>query len=198
MNAPIDRAATFAAIHAELREKRGWLLWKLEHGRKVPYYASGRKRHGTQGSAEDRAALVSYEQALAASSDYAGLGFIQIDAGRIGAVNRACELGRAWFERAELSQPPQVHGRPASEDEALSTIATLLKSAATPLVYLAPELSCDAQREAVALADVLGAAIDSVSSLPRPLAGLLAAQEQGEVDPDELGEAFLAAKQGMD
>jgi formylmethanofuran dehydrogenase subunit B len=63
----------------------------------------------------------------------------------------------------------------------LSVVATLLTSATTPLVYLAPELSCDAQREAVALADVLGAAIDSVSSLPRPLAGLLVSQEQGRL-----------------
>ena len=95
---------------------------------------------------------------------------VVLDAGRITATHRACELGVAWFEQAQLSGPSRIDGRPASEDDALSALAALLKSAATPLIYLAPELSCDAQREAVALADVLGAAIDSVSSMSRTLA----------------------------
>lgn len=106
---------------------------------------------------------------------------VVIDAGRINATHRACELGAAWFERAQLSRPTRIDGRPASEDDALNAAAALLTSATTPLIYLAPELSCDAQREAVALADLLGAAIDSVSSMSRPLAGLLAAQEQGRL-----------------
>ena len=60
-----------------------WLLWRFEQydgdkkPRKVPYYASGRKRKGEQGSAEDRAALVAHASALQAleSGRFDGLGF---------------------------------------------------------------------------------------------------------------------------
>ena len=48
-----------------------WLLWRFESyagdkkPRKVPYYASGRKRQGEQGSEKDRAELVSFDLVLA-------------------------------------------------------------------------------------------------------------------------------------
>ena len=51
-----------------------------------------------------------------------------------------------------------------------------LLTAHAPLVYLAPELTCEAQREAVAIADLLRASLDSVS---RAMAGVLAAQQRG-------------------
>ncbi len=65
-----DRLAM--AIPAEIREKQLWLTWKRgptkPSGRfdKVPYYASGIKRNGTQGSEQDRAQLVTFDQALKA------------------------------------------------------------------------------------------------------------------------------------
>ena len=49
---------------------------------------------------------------------------------------------------------------------------------ARPLVYLAPDLSCEAQREGVALADRLRAALDSVTSATA-IGSILAAQERG-------------------
>ena len=55
-----------------------WCVWRLLPGekkpRKVPFYANGKPRNGTQGGAEDRAQLVTYEQA-AAVEGYSGLGF---------------------------------------------------------------------------------------------------------------------------
>ena len=54
---------------SELRQLQGWLIWKFEthdgeaKPRKVPYYANGGRRFGTQGSAQDRAALVSFAAA---------------------------------------------------------------------------------------------------------------------------------------
>src|SRR5207248_11031420 len=47
-----------------------------------------------------------------------------------------------------------------------------------PLVYLAPDLSCEAQQEAVGIADALGAALDSVTSATA-MPSILAAQERG-------------------
>ena len=71
----------------------------------------------------------------------------------------------------------RVHGRTASLEQALDEAAKILRAAQRPLVYLAVDLSCEAQREAVALADRLGAMLDGVSS--GAAAGILAAQRRG-------------------
>lgn len=68
----------------DLEAARVWLLWReepkpdpTEKPDKVPYYAGGGKRHGTLDSPEDRARLVTYEEALAVyqrgAGAYAGL-----------------------------------------------------------------------------------------------------------------------------
>lgn len=55
-----------------LRRLRGWLLWRFEmkpgdkKPRKVPYYANGRIRQGTQGSEADRARMVDFDTAMQA------------------------------------------------------------------------------------------------------------------------------------
>ena len=67
----------------DLTARRQWLVWRFEDGeagkkpRKMPYYASGRRRGGTQGDDADRAALVTYAEAKAAlaKGKYTGLGF---------------------------------------------------------------------------------------------------------------------------
>src|SRR6266540_2585990 len=46
-----------------------------------------------------------------------------------------------------------------------------------PLIYLAADVSCETQREAVAIADRLRAALDSVAATAA--AGVLAAQRRG-------------------
>lgn len=74
---------TGTVIPSTLRQRPQWLLWRLEQRRgekkprKVPYYASGRRRAGAQGSPEDRAALVMFDAATAAlaAGKYSGLGF---------------------------------------------------------------------------------------------------------------------------
>lgn len=66
-----------------MRELPQWLLWRFERyagdkkPRKVPYYVSGRKRRGTQGSAEDRAELKPWDVAMGELSRgrFDGLGF---------------------------------------------------------------------------------------------------------------------------
>lgn len=74
---------SFSNFPAELTTLPQWLVWKLEQNptgkkpRKVPYYVSGNRRTGTQGSDADRAALTDYHTAAAAvaSGSYTGLGF---------------------------------------------------------------------------------------------------------------------------
>ncbi len=98
--------------------------------------------------------------------------------GRIVAVQQACELGAAWFGDGRVPARSLVDGRDVGLDAALAAAATRVAAAARPLVYLAPDLSCEAQREGVALADTLRAALDSVTSATA-LGSILAAQERG-------------------
>jgi predicted P-loop ATPase len=77
---PEDLRAVFPQA---MRERRQWLLWRFERydgdkkPRKVPYYVSGRKRRGTQGSAEDRAELQTLDAACTElrHGRWDGLGF---------------------------------------------------------------------------------------------------------------------------
>jgi hypothetical protein len=67
-------------IPAEILKAPVWLRWKLERRpdepkpRKVPYYANGRRRNGTQGSEQDRAHLVTHEVVERCRNGYRGIG----------------------------------------------------------------------------------------------------------------------------
>ena len=77
-----------AAVPAELVELPIWLVWKYEQGpddnkpRKVPYYAKGVKRNGTMDSPQDRAELVTFDQAASAMTRIRAQG-VGIALGRI-------------------------------------------------------------------------------------------------------------------
>ena len=96
---------------------------------------------------------------------------------RIAEARNACALGAAWFGDGRIPQDVRVNGRPAPLEQALGEAARTLGAAQRPLVYLAADLSCEAQREAVALGDRLGAMLDSVTAAAA--AGVLAAQRRG-------------------
>jgi formylmethanofuran dehydrogenase subunit B len=103
---------------------------------------------------------------------------VRVDAGRIVQAERACALGLAWFGDGSAPSRAIVRGAGATVDAALDEAAALLRAADRRLVFLAPELSCEAQRAGVAIADQLGAALDSVTS-STAMASILAAQERG-------------------
>lgn len=96
---------------------------------------------------------------------------------RIAEARNACSLGVAWFGDGTVPAETRVNGRTASLEQALTEAARLLTSAKRPLVYLAGDLSCETQREAVAIADRLHAAIDSLAATAAP--AVLAAQRRG-------------------
>jgi formylmethanofuran dehydrogenase subunit B len=80
----------------------------------------------------------------------------------------ACSLGESWFKNhtAERLYPDAlIDGEPASVEDAVQAAAQHLYDANMPLVYGLSNITCEAQREAVALAEIVGGVIDSHTSL---------------------------------
>jgi formylmethanofuran dehydrogenase subunit B len=93
---------------------------------------------------------------------------LHADGERIVKAKNACSLGDAWFKHhtAERAFPDAlVDGRPASLDDAIEAAAVYLHDANMPLVYGLSNITCEAQREAVALAEAIGGVVDSHTSL---------------------------------
>ena len=102
---------------------------------------------------------------------------VVIESGRIVEARNACPLGLRWFGDGSL--PGAVlGGRSAAIEDVIGEIAELLRSARSPLVYLAPDLTSEAQRAAVTIADQLHAFVDGVTSATAS-EGILAAQRRG-------------------
>ncbi len=93
---------------------------------------------------------------------------VHADEHKIVAAKRACILGKAWFlnHTTDKHYPDAlVDGRETTVDEAVQVAADLLDRADMPLVYGMSNITCEAQREAVALAERLGGVADSHTSL---------------------------------
>jgi hypothetical protein len=68
----------------EMRSLPAWLVWRYEYHegedrpRKVPYYTAGSRRHGRQGTPEDRQQLTTFDAArtAAARRGFDGVGFV--------------------------------------------------------------------------------------------------------------------------
>ena len=97
---------------------------------------------------------------------------------RITAAEGACPRGAVWFGDGTVPDATQVGGRPAALPDAIAAAARLLRDAARPLVLIADDLSCEAQGEAVALADRLHAMLDTTSGAG-VREGLLVTQRRG-------------------
>jgi formylmethanofuran dehydrogenase subunit B len=93
---------------------------------------------------------------------------LHADRERITDTKGACILGQAWFKNhtAERLYPDAlIDGKPASVDDAVEAAAEYLYRANMPLVYGLSNTTCEAQREAVQLAELIGGVIDSHTSL---------------------------------
>ena len=80
----------------------------------------------------------------------------------------ACSLGDAWFRNhtAEPLYPDAlIDGAPATLSDAIAAAADYLHAANLPLVYGLSNVTCEAQRESVALAEMIGGVVDSHTSL---------------------------------
>lgn len=93
---------------------------------------------------------------------------LHADAERIVKTKHACSLGEAWFRNhtAEHLYPDAlIDGREATVDEAIKVTAKYLRDAHMPLVYGLSNVTCEAQREAVHLAEIVRGVVDSHTSL---------------------------------
>jgi formylmethanofuran dehydrogenase subunit B len=107
---------------------------------------------------------------------------VTVENGHITQAKNACVLGKAWFlGHAENGDRPValVDGQPASLDQALATASGLLAAARYPLIYGLSSTSCEAQRQAVALSELLGGCIDCCTSVCHGPSGM-ALQGVGE------------------
>lgn len=93
---------------------------------------------------------------------------LHADGEKIVKTKRACSLGVAWFvnHTAQRLYPDAlIDGKEASVDDAVEAAAEFLYRAHMPLVYGLSNVTCETQREAVSLAEKIGAVIDSHTSL---------------------------------
>jgi formylmethanofuran dehydrogenase subunit B len=99
--------------------------------------------------------------------------------GRIVDTNPACSVGRDWFDDGVVPWEVLRDGAPASVEDAIGEAARVLaESQGRLLIYVGADLSSQAQRRAVSLADLLRGTVDSATS-DTAAAGLLAAQRSG-------------------
>ena len=87
---------------------------------------------------------------------------------RIVKAKNACSLGDAHFKfhTAERVYPDAlIDGKPATLAEAVDAAADILYNANLPLVYGLSNVTCEASRGAVALAEMIGGVVDSHTSL---------------------------------
>ena len=93
---------------------------------------------------------------------------VHTEGDRITKAKNACSLGEAHFKfhNAERHYPDAlIDGQPATVDEAVEAAASYLYDADMPLVYGLSNITCEAQRESVALAELIGGVVDSHTSL---------------------------------
>ena len=93
---------------------------------------------------------------------------LHADGDRIVKAKNACSLGESWFRNhtAERLYPDAlIDGEPATLDAAIEAAADYLYKADLPLVYGLSNITCEAQRESVALAELIGGVVDSHTSL---------------------------------
>ncbi|MCR4406334.1 MAG: formylmethanofuran dehydrogenase subunit B [Anaerolineae bacterium] len=91
---------------------------------------------------------------------------VTVEDNRITAVEKACTSGRSLFLNVHTqTAKPTVDGKEVEWAEAVDVAARILTDAANPLIYGLSSTASEAQRKAIALADLLGATIDSTSSV---------------------------------
>src|SRR5512136_165659 len=107
---------------------------------------------------------------------------VTVEEGRVTQAKNACVLGKAWFlSHGQPSGLPaaMIDGQPAGLDDAVDTAARILAEARYPLIYGLSSTSCEAQAQAVALAEAIGGCIDCCTSVCHGPSGM-AVQGIGE------------------
>ncbi len=92
---------------------------------------------------------------------------VDVEAKRITKAKNACVLGRAWFAEHKFEERPfaLIDGKPATTEQGVEVAAQLLSKARFPIIYGMSDTTCEAQREAVAIADMVRGTIDTTTSV---------------------------------
>ena len=106
---------------------------------------------------------------------------ITVKGERIVRAENACHLAEPWFLSQGSRQPPiaEIEEREVPLDAALDRAADILRTARSPLIYGLSRSDTAGQQASIALADRIGATIDTTASLGHAPA-ILALQEAGE------------------
>jgi formylmethanofuran dehydrogenase subunit B len=106
---------------------------------------------------------------------------VTVDGGRITHASGACHLAEPWFLSQNTSFPPAVElaGQPVESEVAYRRAVELLTAAKYPLIYGPSRSTTEGQRAAAALADRLGATIDTTASTGHA-PSIIALQQVGE------------------
>jgi formylmethanofuran dehydrogenase subunit B len=103
---------------------------------------------------------------------------IRVRDGRIVELSPPCPVAQRWFGDGTVPGEIRVEGRVASIEQAIEAASTLLGASRRPTVLIAPDLSTQAQRILIAVADVLRAEVDGSTS-DVAASGILVAQRRG-------------------
>jgi formylmethanofuran dehydrogenase subunit B len=107
---------------------------------------------------------------------------LTVEGPKITQAKNACVLGKAWFlnHQVEDRAVATIEGKPATFEAAVARAAEILTSAKYPVVYGLSDTTCEAQRVACHIADVVGACLDTTTSVCHGPSGM-AFQSVGEV-----------------
>jgi formylmethanofuran dehydrogenase subunit B len=99
---------------------------------------------------------------------------VDLDEKRITKAKNACVLGRAWFAEHHVEDAPAalIGGEPASVEDAVEEAARILASARFPITYGLSDTTCEAQRQAVAISDIIRGNVDTTTSVCHGPSGL--------------------------
>ncbi len=99
---------------------------------------------------------------------------VDMDENKITKAKNACVLGRAWFAEHGIEERPAaiIDGKEVTLEEAIEEAAQILVKAKFPITYGLSDTTCEAQRQAVAIADIIKGTIDTTTSVCHGPSGL--------------------------
>ena len=107
---------------------------------------------------------------------------VDLDEKRITKAKNACILGKAWFAEHYIEEdapPAMIDNQPVSIAAAVEEAARTLSNARFPITYGLSDTTCEAQRQAVAITDIIKGNIDTTTSVCHGPSGI-ALQGVGE------------------
>ncbi|MBI4006177.1 MAG: formylmethanofuran dehydrogenase subunit B [Gammaproteobacteria bacterium] len=99
---------------------------------------------------------------------------VDMDEKKITKAKNACILGRAWFAEHSIENHPaaMIDGKEVSVNIAIEEAAQILIKAKFPITYGLSDTTCEAQRQAVAISDIIHGNVDTTTSVCHGPSGL--------------------------